>query len=464
VQHAQQGQGYTTLLDATRFRSVTAAVAAFGVAASIVFVGGPASAASVELVVNVSTSQSVYAADATATYTVRVDNRGTQNTSVPSTVTLTAPNTQGGNAPWEQSVTCAAFAGAVCPSAFTRSADTISADIPSVPATGYLVFTVSAPGVPSNRLRGAIAITATIAPQSGDVDVAQATDESSITILIGNPDARYSGTATGPSFADALSDITYDVVVSNDGSRNSLRPVLSLAAGEGSGTATATPVRLFGFTGVECVAETVLGLCANVRALSPFGGLLSPQPNPITLSGTTVQVGVIDMPAGSAVTLRLTVNPGRPSCNDALLDATRVLTLTNTVRNFLSSSGLVEPPAQNPDNFSTVLTNLPAPPCVVGDLAVLSLSQLSAQAAAGVDVGGTFAFTATYTNLSGLLAIGAQTAFTAVWPVGPGAVMDASATCVASGTAVCPTSHSATGATVRGFGAQLPVGTDLTIT
>ena len=98
--------------------------------------GGSAQAASVDLVVNVTSDRGVYSATDTAIYTVRVDNRGTESTSAPSTVTLTVPNTRSSLETWEQDVTCAPSGGAVCPTGFTRSNTTISAEIPSVPKNG----------------------------------------------------------------------------------------------------------------------------------------------------------------------------------------------------------------------------------------------------------------------------------------------------------------------------------------
>ena len=447
----------------TRIRQAISALAAFGVAASIVFVGAPASAADVDLVVNVSTQQNVYLAEDVATYSVRVDNRGAQSTSVPSTVTLNVPNTRNTATAWEQSVTCEAFGGAVCPtSPFTRAGETISASIPSIPVAGYVVFTVRAPGEASNNIRGPVQVTATVAPQAGDVDLETSTDESFISVLIASPDMRYGTTVTGPSTAAAVSTQTYDVVISNDGSKNSVYANIALVAGAGSGSATTTPIAGLALAGVECVNESVAGLCANLRTVE-FSSQLSPtQPNPITVAGTSARLGFVDMPAGSSATLRLTVNTGRPACNDAVGSANRTLTLSSGVR-WILSRGAAEPATENSNNSGSVITNLPAPQCAIGDIATQSLQQPDAQASAGVTPGGPFSYTATYTNLSGSPALGAAPSLYLVWPGGEGTVM-ATPTCVATGSAVCPTSWNASGLGISGVGADIPVGGVLTIT
>lgn len=445
----------------SRTRKIAAGIATLAVVASTLL-ALPAQAASVDLVVNVSSDRGVYSATDTAVYTVRVDNRGTEATSGASTLSLTVPNTASSPVAWEQSVTCAPSGGAVCPTGFARSTTTISASLPSLPVGSSLVFTVRAPGWMLNFVRNSVAITATVAPAASDTDSQAATDQSVINVLIADPDVKYSTTATGPANADPQSTIYYDVVLRNSGEPDSIYADVTLTAGVGSGSAATPPIVDYRFGGVACLNETGGASCANLRAVS--GGTIAVFPPAVLADGgQNAGVGVLDMPRDSSVTLRFAVQTGRPACTTGAA-AFRQITLTDVVDSILQV-GWPEPSAQEADNTATVVTNLPALPCTTGDVATVSLSQPSAQTTNGIALGGAFEHTALYSNLSGNTATSADIEFETYWP-GSGArsTLDGSPACVPAGGATCPTSWQLNGASIRGVGAILPQGGSLSIT
>ena len=444
----------------SRGRVFTSFLAIAGILAGVA-AGGSAQAASVDLVVNVTSDRGVYSATDTAIYTVRVDNRGTESTSAPSTVTLTVPNTRSSLEAWEQDVTCAPSGGAVCPTGFTRSNTTISAEIPSVPKNGSLVFTVAAPGQMNNYVRNSVEISATVAAGSGDTELQAVTDLSVINVLIHDPEMEYSTTATGPSTASPQSTVYYDVVLQNTGEANSVYTELVLAAGAGTGSASTAPILDFGFAGVTCLNETGGASCANLTMVA--GSSLPLIPVAVNASGTTASLGVTGMPSGSSVTLRFAVQTGRPACTTGQA-AIRTITVTDTV-GAIDEAGWPEASPLNPDNFATVLTNLPALPCTTGDVSTVSISQPAGQTSAGIALGGAFEYTALYSNLSGDTATNADIEFDTYWPgAGTRSVLNGSPTCVPSGGATCPTSWTPNGPSIRGVGAVLPSGGSLSIT
>ncbi|NYF08989.1 hypothetical protein HDC94_000145 [Leifsonia sp. AK011] len=444
----------------SRGRIVTSFIAIIGVMAGVA-AGGAAQAASVDLVINVTSDRGVYSASDTAVYTVRVDNRGTESTSTPSTVTLTVPNMASSPVAWEQNVTCAASGGAVCPTGFTRSGTTISAAIPSVPKNGSLVFTVHAPGWMLNYVRNAVQVTATIAAGSGDTELQTVTDSSVINVLIHDPAMDYSTEATGPADAPAQTTVYYDVVLRNTGETNSVYSEVVLAAGVGTGSASTAPILDYGFAGVTCQNETGGASCANLTMIA--GDSLPLIPIAVNASGLSASLGVTNMPSGSSVTLRFAVQTGRPACTTGQA-ATRTITVTDTVASIFQV-GWPEASPLNPDNVATVLTNLPALPCTTGDVSTVSLSQPSGQTSAGIALGGAFEYTALYSNLSGDTATNADIEFATYWPgAGDRSVLSGSPTCVPSGGATCPTGWTLNGSSLRGTGAVLPSGGSLSIT
>lgn len=435
-------------------------------------------AADVALVVNVEGPVSGLTTD-TIDYALSVQNRSGQDAANPATITFSAPNAASGGgvavSDWTSGISCTSSGAASCPSGpFTLSADasTVNITAPPLGSGGALDFRIKVPGNPSNGVVGSVVITASATVSSGDTNTTPQTSSASSTIVLRSPGVRYAVAATGPASATVGDVFSYQVVLSNTGEvTNDLAARTKIVNTNLSG----------GFQSVSCSDETGGADCANLRAIQIIGGkarLVSPQPTPLVASGSSLgYVGVLDMPAGSSVTLTYTVTE-TASCPTSAA-TTGIANLQVTVSN-ITPFGLAETSDSVSNNTASVATNLPIP-CRNGDLATSALTQPSSQSNNGIDPNSAWSFTATYANLG--TSDSASSAITTTfdgwdwtatsgdprrdqWAVGVRA--STSPSCTASGGATCPSSwdlqHSGGPLTLVGAGASLPAGGSLVIT
>lgn len=417
--------------------------AAFGVAA-------PASAAEVDLTVNVTSDRGSYAADAPAIYTIRVDNRSDRATATGATVVLDVPNMAGSAVAWSTAVSGVAMGGgAAAPTSFAVSdaGRSVTATLPSIPGRGWVSYSLTAPGNPANGISGSLTVTARVAAAVGDTDVDTATDTATVGVVILPRPADYSTSiANAPTtgVADGAT-VTVDVAVVNTGVTNNLRSSLALT-GDLSGVA-------------QIIAATLLS---------------GPGASPTLTPGTTGQLDVSGMPSGSTSVFRVEIQVGAtctPTGNP------RNLTLASTVA---PVGGVAEDVSLNADNTASAAFSVLTPVCLEADVSVTSIAQ-TVPTSGAIPHDGAFGFVAEYTNT------GPDTApstidFVLTWATGEGApTLSADPACVATGGAVCPTSwlieSSANAGTpgqpgdrgtssvaAIGSGAVVPAGGTLTIT
>lgn len=437
-------------------------------AAAVVLGSGAASAASVDLVVNVASDKASYTASETQTYTVVLTNRGPGNATNAS-FSLNVPSTQGSTQPWNTGVGCVASGGAVCPTAYALSpSTTLGATVPSLPMNGKLILTVPAPGTPASQVSGGMNVVAGIAPGSADTNADGSTDTSNIFVYIAPPQLSFGTTVAGPAAVATPGNTqgTYTVVLQNTGTdTNSFFSNLALAASQGTGSASSLPY-LPGtrFNSISCTGATGGASCANLVATNSGGFILSPQPNPLVdpaSTSTSLAVGATQMPGGSTITLTVVVDVGTSICSTNGAGDNRVLSLSSGVGN-INPGGAAEQPLSAADNTATQTTTVGAAQCAIGDLLVNGIAQPAAQTSNGLGPNAPFSYTATYSNASGATAANIPLDFSFSWPTG-GVVMN-TPTCVASGAAVCPGTYSISNGVASAVAPSIPVGGSLQIT
>ncbi|WP_284296914.1 hypothetical protein [Homoserinibacter gongjuensis] len=429
---------------------IAVVVASLSMVAAGAVAAPAATAADVDLAVNVSSDRAIYAVDQSAVYTVRIDNRSDQQTAAGATVALDVPNMLNSGLAWETSASAVSGGGgAAAPQNFVRSADgrTVTATLPALPAGGWISFALTAPGNPANGVTGALTVTATVTPAAGDTDVHVATDSATAGVVIKALPADYATSITGYPTAGVAdgATITADVSIVNTGVRNNLRSTLSLAGELGTGTKLVSAVLLSG-----------------------------PAAAPTLTSDTAGRIDVGNLPAGTTSVVRFTIAVGA-ACNVA--GTPRTLTLTSAVA---PSGGVAEAVALNGDNTASATFSVLTPACRASDVRTDSLTQVT-PASGALPHDGPFAFEAAYSN-TGPDAAPSTIRFTLGWATGEGGPsMDADPVCVAAGGAVCPTSWEITptvtpgtpgiptsrgqsAVTAVGSGAVVPTGGTLTIT
>jgi len=394
---------------AKRGSILVAALAIFGV------LGGgvtAASAANVDLTVNVSSDTGTYAIDDAAVYTVRVDNRSDRDTAAGATVVLDVPNMVGSSSNWDTAVSAVSTGGgADAPTGFVRSTNgqTVTATLPSLPAGGWVSYALTAPGHPASGVTGSITVSATVTPAAGDTDVELGTNTSTVGVVILDVLADYAttlGNYPGSSIADG-GTFTTEVTFTNSGVGNTLAGSLGLSGDLADGS-------------------QIVG----IELLSGVG------PEPTITPSTSISIPMDAMDSGASNVYRVTIDAGA-TCTTA--PDTRVLTLNSTVSH---NNGVAEPAGLNSDNDATANVSALTPACLYSDVSVTLLEQTEPAAPASIPAGGPFEFQAVYTN-SGPDTATNEVVFTLGWPTGEGAPsFDVDPTCVATGGATCPTSWS----------------------
>ncbi|MBC7729936.1 MAG: hypothetical protein H7242_20470, partial [Microbacteriaceae bacterium] len=431
-----------------------------------------AHAASVDLYIDNRSDKGTYAADELEVHTVVVGNRGPGAASN-AVFSLDVPNTRNSSQPWNTTVVCSASGGATCPASYSllaSNASTLQGSIPSLPIGGAVTLTIRAPGNPASYLYGAQNVQATVVAGAGDTDVSPASNTSNTWIYIPPPVSSYGTSVTGPAnvAAPGSTAVNYTVVVSNLGDNNSIFTTLLLNQGQGSGTASGLPYLANArITSIACTGTTGGASCGNVRALNASGALQNPQPaGLVDGTGNQQNIGVQAMPAGSSVTLTVTVNTGISQCSDDVNGNTqaRSLVLQSALNPMNSYGGVLENVGNPGDDVAAQTTAVGTFACFKGDLLVNSIVQSPSIAPIGPNAA--FSYTATYSNsvASPDAATNVPLSFTALWPIG-GSVMNASASCVASGGAVCPAAYSVpNGNTVNAIAPSMPTNSQLQIT
>ncbi len=335
------------------------------VLAAIGVLGGgvtAASAATVDLTINVTSDKGTYAIDDAAVYTIRVDNRSDRETAAGATVVLDVPNMAGSSSDWATSVSAVTTGGgADAPTAFVRSTDgqKVTATLPSLPAGGWVSYALTAPGNPANGVHGSIVVSATVAPAAGDTDVELRTNTSTVGIVVYEEIADYSTTLggyPGSAVADGAT-FTADVTFWNPGVSNTLAGSLELAGDLADGSRI-----------------------VDIELLSGVGPALAITP------GTAVSIPMDAMVSGASNVYRVSIAAGA-TCTAT--GTSRTLTLTSSVT---PAGGVVEPAGQNGDNIALASVSVLTPVCLEADVSVTSLAQTVPAAAAALPAGGPFAF------------------------------------------------------------------------
>lgn len=435
---------------------------------------GLASAASVDLVVNVAADKASYAAAELETYTVVLTNRGPA-AATNATFSLNVPSTGSSAAAWNSGVSCVASGGAVCPASYTLplGGTTLSGTVPSMPVNGKLTLTVPAPGSVASYVSGGMNVVATVAPGPADTNADTSTDTSNIFVYIAPPQLGYATAVAGPAniAAPGNTQATYTVVLQNTGAdTNDIVSRMTLAIAQGTGSASSLGY-LPGtrFNSITCTGATGGASCANVVATvnDPYPAtIISPQPmllvNFTNYNGDLEQsIGATQMPGGSSLTLSVVVDVGIAACSTNGPGDNRVLTLTSELAP-ISPSGGYENPSSPADNTAVQSTTVGAQLCGQGDLVLNGITQPPSQATNGVGPNAPFSYTVTYSNASGVAATNVPVGFSLLWPTTAASLNAPS--CTPSGGAQCPASYSLTGGSSGAVSPSMPVGSSLQIT
>jgi uncharacterized repeat protein (TIGR01451 family) len=167
------------------------------------------------------------------------------------------------------------ISGAVCPSVITKTGNSLTALIPSLPSGASLTITVA--GVVSGSATGVIANTATIAVPAGTIDP-DPTNNSSTENTSVTPTADIGILKTAPLTVDAGAAITYTVVVSNAGP----------SAADDTVFADLVPAAISGVS-ATCASTTGAAVC----------------PSSVNVSGNNVSGSIPSLPANSSVTITI---------------------------------------------------------------------------------------------------------------------------------------------------------------
>ncbi len=432
-----------------------------------------ARAASVDLYIDNRSDKGSYAADEVQVHTVVVGNRGpgaASNTAF----TLDVPNTAQSGQNWASTVSCVATGGAVCPAGYSLSnltSSTLTGSIPMLPSGSALTLTVHAPGNPGSGYVGPLNVVASVTAGPGDTDLSGNTNTSNAWIYIPAPVSSYGTSVAGPASvaAPGSTAVPYTVVVRNQGdTTNSIATALAVALGQGTGTASSLPyLAATRFVSIVCTGSTGGASCSNVFATT--SGLQLQNPQPASLADGTANpqyVGALGMPPGSTVTLSVTLDTGITQCSDSPggNGHNRSLTLRSSLVALSDYGGIDESVGNPADDSDLQTTTVGTFACHTGDLQVNSIVQSPAVAPIGPNA--PFSYTVTYSNsvASPDAATNVPLNFYAVWPTG-GVVMQATASCVASGGAVCPAAYTvANGSAVTAIAPSMPTNSQLQIT
>jgi uncharacterized repeat protein (TIGR01451 family) len=292
-----------------------------------------------------------------------------------------------------------ASGGAVCPGSVNVAGNNVSGGVPTLPAGGSVVITITGT-VPAS---GTLVNSANSITPPGVTDPNIGNNSSSVTTTI-TPVADLSIVKSGPASVNAGATITYTLTIGNAG-----------------------PSGANGATFSDPVPSGITAIIASCGSAS--GGAVCP--GSVTVAGNNVSGTIPTLPAGGS--LVITISGTAPASG----------TLANTAT-VAPPSGTTDPVLGN--NTSTFSTNV---------VLVSNLSVTKDDGSATYTPGGSATYTIVVTNSGPSDAL----AVTVDDPLPAGVTLSANATCVASGTASCGSVTGTSGATQFGTtGASIPTG------
>jgi uncharacterized repeat protein (TIGR01451 family) len=295
--------------------------------------------------------------------------------------------------------------GAACPASVTVTGNNVSGTIPSLPAGGSVVITITGTAPAS----GSVANSATVAPPSGTTDPVPGNNTSATITTTINPVADVAIVKTGPATVNAAGVITYTLTISNAGP----------SAADGATFSDAVPA---GITGIAAVCG------------SPLGGAACP--GSVTVAGNNVSGTIPTLPKNGSVVITIT---GTAPANGSVANTATVA----------PPSGTTDPVPGN--NTSATITTTINP---VADVAVVKTGP------ATVNAGGTITYQLTISNAGPSAADGAT--FSDAVPAG---ITGIAAVCGSPlGGAACPGSVTVAGNNVSGTIPTLPKNGSVVIT
>lgn len=428
------------------------AAAGFAVVLLGLGVAVPAQAATTDLSVNVRSAKTSYLAGEDLSFTVEVTSRGPAALTAPAEVRLDVPPAQFTTEQWNESVTCVASNGAVCPTSYTLEDDAavLVGAIPQLPPLGTIVLTATVADPGGRFATVSRAISAVVNVAGDDVDPELETNHAATTIEMLAPHVDWSVDLDGPATLPAPggTTATYTVTLTNAGENDTgLYSLTSLAPRPGQDTFSGLDV-----TQVRCVGTTGDAGCAD--AIEVDTSRYPPAIGELSGGGTT-SFGVRRLPGRSSITFELDLEVGTSACL-ADADGYRTIEVTTTLQplpNWWNIPGITgsEIGGTSSDNTAAATTNVGAFACGRADLSVASLTQSTTQATSGLNAASPFEYQTVFANDSTSAAdgVGSPLAVTIHWP-STGASLGP-VQCLASGGAVCPAEWSTT---VVGSGAD----------
>ncbi len=429
-------------------------------------------------------SKAVYNYTETTAHTVTIGNRG-PGTATNAVLTFNNPKSANTTVAWNTQVTCTASGGAVCPVSYTLDATQaiLTGTVPTLPMGGQLVLSIPAPIVTQTDCPNAypgvrscaplpliekVVSTATIVAGAGDAELTAGTNISTANYVVNNPRIDYGLTIGNPVITpiagtpDSL--YTYTVTMRNNSTlAEHLYAAFSTQFAQGTATAPPSGREVFS-TPVNPPQRNPSVTCISGTGASCANAFLIPNSSVISY---------LNMPAGSALTLEVSLVVGAPLCTDPTQGGqagdTRQVNLIGAILPYASANNTwYGSPSENTgtsaDNRFTQSTLPAAAVCQSGDLLVQYIIDPSA---ATYDPNARFLLTASYANGAGSpdAATNVPLVFHVTWPT-TGITLDAEpASCTPSGSAVCPTSWvlSADKTTLTGLAPSMPANSTLEI-
>ncbi len=296
--------------------------------------------------------------------------------------------------------------GAVCPSTVTVASNNVSGAIPTLPAGGSTVITIS--GTISGSAVGTLSNTATATPPGGTTDPSNTNNTSTADTTLGSV-ADVSTVKTGPSALTPGASVSYSVLIRN--------------AGPSSANGT-------NFT--DNVPAAITGVSASCSA--PTGGAVCPAS--VNVAANAVSGSVPVLPAGGSVTIVIS----------GTVSASASGTVVNTAALTLPA-GVTDPDLAN-NSSNTAGTVSPN-----ADLSVVKTGP------ATISAGGTITYSITVRNLGP-----SDVANASFTDNSPADLSGVSLTCTTTtGGASCPTAVAISGTNLSATLPLLPVGSSITL-
>jgi uncharacterized repeat protein (TIGR01451 family) len=299
-----------------------------------------------------------------------------------------------------------ASGGAVCPASVALSGNTVSGNVPTLPAGASVVVTITA--TVNGSATGSISNTATATPAAGVNDPDSSNNTSTVNTSI-TPVANLSISKVGPATVNAGGAITYNITIANTG-----------------------PSIADGASFSDLVPSSISGLSASCGA--PSGGAICP--STVSINANTVSGIVPTLPPGASVTI--TVNG----------------TVAGTATGSISNSASVSPPSGVVDQ--DVTNNTSTTNATVTPVANVSIQKFGPSS---FSAGGAISYRLRISNAGP-----SSASLTTFNDIVPSVISGVSATCGnASAGASCPTAVSVSGNTISGSIPTLASGASLEI-